>query len=40
MKRDSKGKFLPEEIELKDEPWIDENGDLWIISPNGKARKT
>ena len=25
--------------ELKDEPWIDDNGVLWIISPDGKARK-
>jgi len=27
------------EPELKDEPWIDNNGILWIISPNGDAHK-
>jgi len=38
--RDRKGRFVARSPELKDEPWIDPNtGILWIISPNGDARK-
>jgi len=27
------------ELELKDEPWIDDNGQVWVISPDGSAVK-
>jgi len=27
------------EPSLADEPWIDDNGVLWIISPDGRAHK-
>lgn len=36
MRRDRKGRFVKEES-VEDCEWTDNNGNDWIIDPNGKA---